>query len=115
MKDTHDSFYMELIQDVSKKQIGIINNILRCGDLVIMLASNDIKIIKHVPNPDFHFRLMNRVRQKYCHQNVDQNDNRTHQGTENMMRPAIKDEELQGDDQKTVEDLELTSFGKPKK
>lgn len=65
LKDTHDSFNMEMIQDIGKEQVGIWKNILRFGDIVIHLASNETKTIKFVPNPDYHFRLMNRIKKEH--------------------------------------------------
>lgn len=70
LKDSQDSFYMEMIQDVEKDQVGLFKNILRFGELVIRLSSNDTRVIKYVPNPDYHFRLMNKIKQEYIQKRI---------------------------------------------
>jgi hypothetical protein len=62
---THDdieSVYMREIQDIQKQQIGIFKNLLDFGELLINVGVPDLTILKMVPNPDYHFRLLNMIR-----------------------------------------------------
>lgn len=62
IKDLQVSLDMSMIQDVEKKQNGIIKNILNFGELTVVLSSSDTRTIRFVPNPNFHFRLINRLK-----------------------------------------------------
>lgn len=62
MKDLQISIDMKMIQDIEKEQNGILKNILNFGELIIMMSSSDTRIFKFVPNPNFHFRLINRLK-----------------------------------------------------
>lgn len=62
LNNSLDSIDLRLIEDVSKKQRGLIKNILNYGELIITL-SDFSQVISWVPNPDFHFRVINRVMQ----------------------------------------------------
>ncbi len=79
IKDLQNSLDMGVIQDIKKEQNGFWKNILNFGELLIMLSSSDIQAIKFVPNPNFHFRLINRAKiewqQKQAHQNANQQRN----------------------------------------
>ena len=62
VKDSHMSLDMKMIQDIEKAQKGFWKNALRYVELMIMMSSADVRIIKYVPNPDYHFRLINRLK-----------------------------------------------------
>lgn len=62
IKDQQVSLDLKVVQDVQKEQNGILENLLNFGELILMMSSSDIHIIQHVPNPNFHFRLLNRVK-----------------------------------------------------
>lgn len=62
MKDLQISIDMKMIQDIEKEQNGILKNILNFGELIIMMSSSDTRVFKFVPNPNFHFRLINRLK-----------------------------------------------------
>lgn len=62
VKDLQVSLDMSMIQDVEKKQNGIFKNILNFGELIVVMSSSDIRVIKFVPNPNFQFRLVNRLK-----------------------------------------------------
>jgi len=64
-KDVQLSLDMKMIQDIEKEQNGFWKNILNFGELIIMMSSSDIRVLKYVPNPDFHFRLINRIKRAY--------------------------------------------------
>lgn len=65
IKDLQISLDMSMIQDVEKKQNGIIKNILNFGELTVVLSSSDTRTIRFVPNPNFHFRMINRLKLEY--------------------------------------------------
>lgn len=62
VKNSKESIYMRKIQDVHKVQDGILHNLLRFGKLHIILGNADRTTLYHVPHPDYHFRLINRVK-----------------------------------------------------
>jgi hypothetical protein len=68
IKDLQNSLDMGVIQDIKKDQNGFWKNILNFGELLIMMSSSDIRVIKFVPNPNFHFRLINRAKIEYLQQ-----------------------------------------------
>lgn len=69
LKDTKEVIDLAKIQDVIKKQDGLIRNILRFGTLTITLSSSSgEKVLHFVPNPDFHFRVINRKKREYIQQ-----------------------------------------------
>jgi hypothetical protein len=65
IKDLQISLDVSMIQDVEKKQNGIIKNILNFGELIIVMSSADTRTIRFVPNPNFHFRMINRLKLEY--------------------------------------------------
>jgi|GEM_PF-1049784 len=66
MKDSQDAVSIETIQDIKKQQNGFWKNILGFGELKLMLSSSDVKTITFVPNPNYHFRLICRVKQQHA-------------------------------------------------
>ncbi len=60
LRNTHESIDLRLIEDVSKTQQGLIKNILNYGEVIITLSDLS-KVIRFVPNPDFHFRTINKA------------------------------------------------------
>jgi hypothetical protein len=80
IKDQQISFDMNVIQDIKKEQNGLWKNILNVGEVVIMMSSSDVHVIKFVPNPNFHFRLINRAKIGYGQEHLqDSTKNRQHQ------------------------------------
>ncbi len=81
IKDLQVSVDMRMIQDVKKEQNGILENLLNFGELIIMLSSSsDIRVIKFVPNPNFHFRLINRIKLENLHKQAEEKvQSRNHQ------------------------------------
>lgn len=53
---------MTKIQDVQKLQHGFFNNLLKFGQMQIILGNAEQRILLQVPNPDYHYRLINRVK-----------------------------------------------------
>ncbi len=83
IRDTQQTFDMKEIQDIQKQQDGFWKNVLRFGVLIIMMSSSDIKRIYYVPNPDYHFRLVNRIKRIYIQQRVqDKQQERPHESLE---------------------------------
>lgn len=62
LHSTQDAIDLRLIEDVSKRQLGLMKNILNYGEVIITL-SDFSKEIFWVPNPDFHFRVISRAMQ----------------------------------------------------
>jgi len=62
LRDTKESLDMRKIQNVEFKQVGLIGNFLKFGDIHITLGTSEIKTFSQLPNPDFHFRLLNRLK-----------------------------------------------------
>ena len=62
IKDFQISLDLKMVQDVKKEQNGIPENLLNFGELIFMMSSSDVRKIQFVPNPNFHFRLVNRVK-----------------------------------------------------
>ena len=79
IKDLQISLDMGVIQDIKKEQKGIWENILHFGSLIIMMSSSDVHVIRFVPNPNFHFRLINRIKLEYLQKQLkDNNQSRPH-------------------------------------
>ncbi len=54
------------IQEVKNLQSGVLQNLFNFGDLNIVLSTTGDGVYLHsIPNPDFHFRLINNARQAY--------------------------------------------------
>lgn len=69
LHDTREVIDIAKIQDVTKKQDGLVRNILNYGQLIITLSSvSSTKTLHFVPNPDFHFRVINRKKREYIQQ-----------------------------------------------
>lgn len=68
IKDNEDTLFLENIQDVKKQQNGLWKNIFGFGELVIVMSSSDLKTISFVPNPNYHFRLISRIKQEFNQQ-----------------------------------------------
>lgn len=63
LQDSHEVLDIDKIQDVKKSQDGIFKNLLRYGELVITLASNNAsRLLPYVPNVNFHFRCLSRIK-----------------------------------------------------
>ena len=65
LRNTKEAIDLSQIQDIEKEQVGVVPNLLRYGTLVIVLsASSSIKKIPFVPNADFHFRKINKMKRE---------------------------------------------------
>ncbi len=87
IRDSQQTFDMKEIQDIQKQQNGFWKNILRFGTLIIMMSSSDIKTMHYVPNPDYHFRLVNRIKRIYIQQRV---QDKQHERPNESIAPLIK-------------------------
>jgi hypothetical protein len=93
LRDTKEVIDLAKIQDVLKKQDGLIRNVLNYGKLTITLSSSSIiKTLHFVPNPDFHFRVINRKKRDYIHQK--QYDRRRGSGLEQGYDKAFSDQNI---------------------
>ncbi|MBU0667936.1 hypothetical protein KJ951_04145 [Patescibacteria group bacterium] len=75
-----ESIYMRRIQDIQKQQDGLFKNILRFGELVINVFGPDLITLTTVPNPEYHFRLLNRIRNQQLNKNQQKLPFREHAG-----------------------------------
>lgn len=63
LEDTHEYLDVIKIQDVRKYQNGFLENFLQYGGLLIVLSSSQsTKPLNHVPNVNFHFRCLARLK-----------------------------------------------------
>lgn len=62
LHDDKHSIVMKRIQDIQKQQKGIVKSLIRVGELVIIISFSDPRVLRNVPSPDYHYRLLNQVR-----------------------------------------------------
>jgi hypothetical protein len=73
LKDSKDATDLPKIQDIIKHQNGILKNILKFGDLEITLSSSSTtKVLKNIPNPDYHFRKISKVKSGYVQETTNE-------------------------------------------
>lgn len=97
VKDLQISLDLRMVQDVKKLQNGILENVVNFGELIFMMSSSDVRVIKFVPNPNFHFRLINRVKLEAVQKRIgDKNNTRSHQSIlfENFTSNVTKEQHL---------------------
>ncbi|MBU1992173.1 MAG: hypothetical protein ABID64_00215 [Nitrospirota bacterium] len=82
LHDTKEVIDIAKIQNVNKLQDGLFRNLLSYGQLVITLSSSSaIKNFYYIPNPNFHFRVINRKKREYVFQKMVER-RQTYQGIE---------------------------------
>ncbi len=97
VKDLQISLDLRMVQDVKKMQNGILENVMNFGELIFMMSSSDVRVIKFVPNPNFQFRLINRVKLEAVQKRLGAKDNtRSHQSIlfENFTSNVTKEQHL---------------------
>jgi|GEM_PF-3113427 len=62
IRDTKESLDMRKVQGVDFRQEGLMKNLLKVGELEIAMGNSEVKTLSQIPNPDFHFRLINRLK-----------------------------------------------------
>ncbi len=62
MQDTKESLDMRQIQDIQLQQNGLIRNMLKFGNLLITLGTSETRTIYLIPNADYFFRLINKLK-----------------------------------------------------
>jgi hypothetical protein len=63
LEDSHEFLDIIKVQDVRKYQNGFLENFLQYGGLLIVLSSSQAaKSLNHVPNVNFHFRCLARLK-----------------------------------------------------
>ena len=68
--DVKESINFSEIQDLEYEQEGFFKNILKLGDIRITLGGgNEVVRLTQLPNPDFHFRLINQLKIEYLNKN----------------------------------------------
>lgn len=66
LKDSKDATDLPKVQDIQKRQNGILRNFLKYGDLELTLSSSSTtKVLHNIPNPDYHFRKMNQLKSEH--------------------------------------------------
>lgn len=66
LHNTKEALDLNQIQNIEKEQVGILQNMLKYGNIMIILAaSSAVKKIYFVPNADFHFRKINKLKRAY--------------------------------------------------
>jgi hypothetical protein len=65
IKDIKESIDMKKIQDIQFQQDGLVKNMLKFGELQIILGNSENKVISQVPNPDYFFRLLNQIKAEF--------------------------------------------------
>jgi len=65
LRNSKNAIDLSKIQDIQKSQYGIIKKLFNFGELIITLSSaSTTKKLTFVPNPDYHFRKINRLKRK---------------------------------------------------
>jgi hypothetical protein len=62
LRDTKESLDLRKVQEVEFKQDGLIANLFKFGSLNIILGNSEIKTLTQLPNPDYFFRLLNKLK-----------------------------------------------------
>jgi len=60
--DTKESLDLRKVQGVDFRQVGLIKNLLKVGELEIAMGNSEVKTLPQLPNPDFFFRLINTLK-----------------------------------------------------
>ena len=69
--DLKETAGLGTIQDVKKRQDGIVRNLLRYGNIVVTFSSSSaIMILSNVPNVEFHFRALIRAKEDFLKKRV---------------------------------------------
>lgn len=64
--DDRDAIDLPEIQDIVMHKNGIFQSILNYGQLdIILSAVNAPRILSYIPNPDYHFRKINKTKREY--------------------------------------------------
>jgi len=79
LRDSEEMLDMFKIQDIQMSQDGLFRNILGYGDLVVTLSSSKAsRRISYVPNVNFHYRCLTRIKRDASSYNGD----RAHSGVD---------------------------------
>lgn len=71
LRDSKDATDLPKIQDLKKHQNGILRNLFRFGDIEVTLsATSTTKYLRHIPNPDYHFRKINLLKREYIKERI---------------------------------------------
>ncbi len=62
LHDDKHSIVMKRIQDIQKQQKGLVKSLVGVGELVVIISFSDPWVLRNVPSPDYHYRLLNQVR-----------------------------------------------------
>ncbi len=92
LKDSKDATDLPKVQDIQKRQNGILQNFLRYGDLELTLSSSSTtKVLTNIPNPDYHFSKINQLKSEYLRGSLLRNRKKTENvKKENKNHPFIE-------------------------
>lgn len=60
--DDQESIDIDRIEDIQIYQVGLVENLLKWGELHIILGNGEVKPMTQIPNPNFFFRLINKIK-----------------------------------------------------
>lgn len=101
LRNSKDAIDLPKIQDMKKSQYGIIQRIFNFGELIITLSSTtSTKILRFVPNPEYHFRKINKLKRKYIKERL---SNREPGRSKPVEESALEKEKGEIEDIKTIE------------
>lgn len=88
LKDSKDATDLAKIQDIQKRQNGILKNLFNFGNIEITLSSSSTtKILDNMPNPDYHFRKINSVKREYIKESI----SKKRQQNQNLVKKPLID------------------------
>lgn len=65
-QQNRDSVDLREIQDIVVNQKGILKTLLNYGEIIITMSSaHATKVLQRVPNPEYHFRKINKTKREY--------------------------------------------------
>lgn len=79
IQDSKESLDLRKIQDIQLQQSGFIRSVLKFGNLMITLGNSDTRTIYLIPNADYFFRLINKLKNEQIVKRYDDLLNRPHQ------------------------------------
>jgi hypothetical protein len=78
LRDSKDAIDLPKIQDIEKNQSGILRKIFNFGQLIITLSSTSTtKVLRFIPNPDYHFRKINKCKREYIKERLSKREQKT--------------------------------------
>lgn len=103
-KDNRNAIDIKEIQDCTMNRSGFLQTILNYGEINILLSAvNEPITMQYMPNPDYHFRKINKTKREYIYLRQDQKMEREHSSLDREKKP------LTGQEQYPLTDIPLSS------